>query len=267
MNLNGKVILLTGASSGIGKELLLRLMKYDADIVAVARRVERIGRPGPRVFPFACDVSKKEEVDALFSFAMEKFGHIDLFIANAGFAYCEELNKPDWEHIDRIFKTNVTSPIYSLEKMKELNRGRRYWVVMTCSAVGLIPFPGFSLYSATKSAVDMFARTYRYERNDKGRLFLVYPVATTTNFFKKAGEKAGDRAPMPFPIHPPSWVAACIMAGLRMNIPFIFPSPIFFLSYFTFNRVFPFIYGFVDLFNAGRFWAWIDRKKKKGKPS
>ncbi|MFT9077858.1 SDR family NAD(P)-dependent oxidoreductase [Ethanoligenens sp.] len=262
MNPDGKVIILTGASSGIGRALLERLQRYNADIIAVSRHIGTIPNHNARVVPYTCDVSKKEEVDRLFSFAVDKFGKVDLFIANAGFAYCEELNTADWGHIENIFRTNVFSPIYSFEKMKELNRGRKYTVVMTCSAVSRIPLPGYALYCATKAAIEHFAHTYFFERNDKGVLTLVFPVATATKFFNKAG----DSAPVPLPVHPPSWVAACIMAGIHTDCPVVFPSPTHMISYFTINRIFPFIYGIYDLVNAVRFRSWAKRHQNS-KPS
>lgn len=257
MNPNGKVIILTGASSGIGRELLKRLQRYDADIIAVSRHIGSIPNHSARVIPYACDVSQQDQVDGLFAYAVEKFGKVDLFIANAGFAYCEELNTADWGHIEDIFRTNVFSPIYSFEKMKELNRGRKYTVIMTCSAISRIPLPGYALYCSTKAAIEHFAHTYYFEKNDKGTLTLVFPVATSTKFFNKAG----DHAPVPFPVHPPSWVATCIMAGLHTNCPVVFPSPMHMISYFTINRVFPFLYGIYDLINAARFHRWAKKNR------
>lgn len=257
MDPNGKIIILTGASSGIGRAVLKRLQRYDADIIAVSRHIDHIPRQSTRVIPYACDVSRQEEIDQLFSFAVQTFGRVDLFIANAGFAYCEEINTANWEHIDDIFRTNVFSPIYSFEKMKELNHGRKYTVIMTCSAISRIPLPGYALYCSTKAAIEHFAHTYYFEKNDKGTLTLVFPVATATRFFIKAG----DHAPVPFPVQPPSWVAACILAGLHTNCPVVFPSLIHMVSYFTINRVFPFVYGIYDLVNAIRFRRWAKRQR------
>lgn len=257
MNPNGKVIVLTGASSGIGEALLRRLARYDADIVAACRHPEHITVKSPRVRPFACDVSQREQVDALFDFALQTFGRIDLFIANAGYAYCEEIDRADWGHIDQIFRTNVYSPIYTLEKMKELNAGRRYAVVMTCSAVSRIPLPGYALYCSTKAALAHFAHTYYWEKRDKGSLTLLFPVAVSTRFFKKAG----DKAPVPFPVHPAGWVAACYMAGIFTGIPAVYPSFFYLVGYFVINRVFPFVFFIYDLFNAVRFRLWAAKRR------
>lgn len=257
MNLNGKRIIITGASSGIGRELLKMLAKYDAAIIAVGRNIENIPDINNKITSYKCDVSQKENIDKLFDFALKKMGGIDLFIGNAGFAYCEELNKADWDHIENIFKTNVISPIYSFEKMKELNKGRRYTVVITCSAVSHVPLPGYALYCSTKASIDHFAHTYRFEKNDRGKLTLVYPVATASNFFKNAGEKA----PIPFPIHPPKWVAFCMLIGIKFNFHSVYPSPLYALSYYTINRVFPFIYGIYDIINALVFKIWAKKHR------
>ena len=61
----------------------------------------------PNVYPFFADVSTKEGADSVIDFALNKLGKIDCFIANAGFAYYERLNKPDLEHNKQIFDTNV----------------------------------------------------------------------------------------------------------------------------------------------------------------
>ncbi len=259
MNPNGKIAILTGASSGIGLELLKLLSKYDTEIIAVSRHKENIPDYGERIHPYACDISIQKEVDDLFSSTIQKFGHIDLFIANAGFGYCEEINTANWEHIEKIYRTNVFSPIYSFEKMKELNKGKKYNFAITCSAVSRIPLAGFSLYCSTKAAIEHFAHTYYFERNDLGTLTLTFPVATSTRFFKKAG----DKAPMPFPVQSSSWVARCILAGIRSNSLTVFPSLLYLFGYFVINRIFPFVFGIYDLINAARFHHWIKRRKRE----
>lgn len=258
MNLNGKNVILTGASSGIGRELLKLISTYDTHTIAVARNIESIPAIDNKVIPYKCDVSKKENIDELFSFALKTFGKIDLFIANAGFAYCEELNHANWEHAEKIFKTNVISPIYSFEKMKEINVGRKYTVVITCSAVNHVPLPGYALYCSTKAAIDHFVHTYRFEKNDMGKLTLVYPVATSSNFFKNAGEKA----PAPWPVQSPKWVARCILISIKLNFHSVYPCILYPLSYYTVNRVFPFIYGIYDLINMLRFKIWVKKYSK-----
>ena len=142
MKLAGKNIVLTGASSGIGKEMLNILSSMtDAKIIAVARHIENIPFEEGVIYPFAADVSMPEGVDNVFDYAQRTLGNIDVFIANAGFAYLEKLSVPDWKHIEYIYNLNVFSPIYSLEKLQEQSNGLQATFVCTIS----VPFRGRDL--------------------------------------------------------------------------------------------------------------------------
>lgn len=256
MNLNGKKIILTGASSGIGKEILKKLQEYDTKIIAVGRNVSKIPKNSEKVIPFSCDVSKKEEVDKIFDFAANRFGNVDIFIANAGFAYCEEINEANWEHIEKIFSTNVFSPIYSIEKMRILNGNRKYSVVITCSAVSEVPLPRYSLYCATKHAVNGFGRVFKYEAKENEIISLVYPIATKTNFFKNAVHKA----PVPWPVQAPNKVADSIIKGIKKEKRFIYPAKFFIISRIL-NRIFPFVNEVYAKIQINNFNKWLESQK------
>lgn len=259
MNIHGKNIILTGASSGIGKELLKKLKNYDVKILAVARNINNIPDYGKKVTALSCDLSKKEEIDKLFEYAIKLFEHIDIFIANAGFAYCEEIENANWEHIEQIYNTNVFSPIYSAEKMKDINKDRAYYMIITCSAVSEVPLPGYALYCASKSSIHMFAKTYRYEMKNKGKLALVYPVATNTNFFRRAG---GNEAPVPWPVQSPKIVAASIILGIKLNLRSIYPSILFLIASII-NRVIPILYPIYSKLFSIDFNLWLKKSNKK----
>jgi len=186
MDINNKNIVLTGASSGIGMELLNMLASFEkVKIIAVARHVDKIQAIPDKVYPFAADVSNKDGVDSLFEYAQETFGNIDIFIANAGFAYLEKLETPDWKHIENIFTLNVFSPIYSLEKLSQDSVKQKAFVC-TISGAGLASLPAYSLYCSTKAALHHFVKTYRYEKQNNLQITAVYPVATRTDVFDKA---------------------------------------------------------------------------------
>ena len=255
MNLDGKRIVLTGASSGIGKEILNKLQNYDVNVIAVGRNISKIPITNERVTPFSCDVSKKEEVDKLFDFALTKLGGIDIFIANAGYAFCEYINEANWDHINEIFSTNVFSPIYSVEKMRVLNKNKKYSVVITCSAVSEIPLPGYSLYCATKHAINGFGRVYKYEVKENEIISLVYPVATNTNFFKTAA----DRAPVPWPLQEPEKVASSIIKGIEKEKRFIYPAKSFILLK-VLGSIFPFITSIYVNIHKNKFDKWAQKQ-------
>ena len=227
MKLKGKRVVITGASSGLGKALLKQMLHAGARIIGVARHIEPIieefGARG--VQALACDVSQPAEVDTMLTKATDLLGGIDVFVANAGFAYFGTIGKADWEKTERIFRTNVISPIYTLQKLTENGRTEPLTFMITVSALGKMVLPGYSLYDSTKFALDGFVRTYRMERPKNVRIIPVYPVANFTDFFRKAG---GDDTPMPLLARQlPQITAFCMKEGIRLGVRSVYPSIIF----------------------------------------
>jgi short-subunit dehydrogenase len=213
MKLDNKRIVLTGASSGIGEALLEKLLEYDVKILVGDLTPNKVKKAKGKVFAVKCDVSQKAQVDALFKTAKKELGGIDLFIANAGFAYYEKIGKEDWNHIDKIFSTNFISPVYAAEKMATFNKDGEYTVVITASAMAKLAMPGYTLYSATKAALDSFASGYRHEKDKGATISIVYPIATRTKFF----DVAAKGTPIPFPTQTPEKVARAIISGIKRN--------------------------------------------------
>lgn len=223
MDLAGKRVILTGAASGIGAALLTELVKAGSKVIAVDLNTESIVQQ-PQVYPVRCDVSQPDALDALFVTAVETFGGVDLCVANAGFAYYEQIEDADWARIDRIFRVNAYAPLYMLTKMALLHAdGQPYTVVMTASAMAHLGLPGYALYGATKAALHRFAEAYRLEMPAHSHLMLVYPIATRTGFFAASSPDT----PMAFPSQTPDYVARRIMAGLRRDASAVRPSPTF----------------------------------------
>ncbi|MCG8669297.1 MAG: SDR family NAD(P)-dependent oxidoreductase [Pseudomonadales bacterium] len=255
MDLNGKNIVITGASSGIGEATLRELLTYDVNIIAANRNVANAPVSDSKVKWFQCDISDPSQIDKLFEFAIEQFGHIDIFIANAGFAYYEVMQQEDWGRLEAIVKTNFVSPVYSAVKMARLNQGREYTFVFTASAMAHLPIPGYSTYAATKAAIDKFAYAYRIENNDQGHLLVVYPIATRTDFFNRAG----NNTPVPWPSQPADVVGKAIVNGIEKNRKKVYPSKLFILMLFV-NRFLPFsldIYAQVEAFKLRR---WLRKQ-------
>ncbi|MBP1617024.1 MAG: short-chain dehydrogenase/reductase [Bacteroidetes bacterium] len=238
MKIEGKHIVVTGASSGIGKSLVEFLSAYErVKIVAAARRSELIPKKEGIIFAISLDVSTQKGVDELFSFALQKLGHIDIFIANAGFTYTERLIKPDWGHISDIFSLNVFSPIYSLEKLMAAEGERQIQFVTLISGVAYFPLPAYALYCSTKGALRLFFEAYRFEKNDNLIVSNVYPVATRTEFFEKA---ALGSVSLPFLSQDQETVARGIINGIERDKRNIYPSLLFRL-FLPVARAFPFL--------------------------
>lgn len=255
MDMKGKNIVVTGASSGIGKCLVEYLSSYEGvKIVAVARRIELIKEKEQVVFPFQADLSLQEGVDALFEFAESKLGKIDVFIANAGFAFVEKLGKADWKHISDIFNLNVFSTIYSLQKFSSQSNADSIRFVSVVSGVAYFPLPGYALYCSTKSALKMFFEAYDFEKEKKLSISCVYPVATRTDFFDKA---AHGTVSLPFLTQGAEEVASKIIKGIEKNKKNIYPS-LLFRVFLPLARAFPFLIHLYSLNEKRKVHTFLD---------
>lgn len=229
--MNGKKIILTGASSGIGAELC-KLLAEENTVFAVARRMEQIPKH-PNIIPYKADLSDLSGIDELLDTAEQKMNGIEVFIANAGFAYYELLEKPDIQHMESIFRTNVLSPLHALIKLRDRKKKAPFIFAFTASAMSFLAMPGYSLYSATKFALKGFTDAYRFELDKNQKLCMVYPIATLTSFFKAAGSES-----MPWPRQRADHVAKKIVRGLEKSKKHIFPSTLFRIMLFL-NRFLP----------------------------
>ena len=142
--IENKNIVITGASSGIGKELLDKLSDPSKNnkVLATSRTIEKLKGYGDNVTLFNSDVSTKEGVDALFEKAESLFDKIDIVIANAGAPYYEKFDYVDWDRIQNIFNLNTISPIYTYTKYLEHLKGREGHLAWTISAMGEMALPG-----------------------------------------------------------------------------------------------------------------------------
>ena len=223
--IDNKTIVLTGASSGIGLEVLKLLAKGKGNrILAVARHVDNIQYFADNVTAFSCDISTQAGVDRLFEKAEELFGKIDLFYANAGFPYYEEFNYTDWDRVDAMFRTNTISPIYPYAKYIRHLNGRPGILAYTVSAIGEMAMPGYAIYSSSKFALNGFQQAIRLEKPDNLQITCLYPVATDTNFFKVANAVEFEK---PFPVQKPSHVAKKMLEGIEAGREKVSPCGLF----------------------------------------
>ena len=190
--ITNKNIVLTGASSGIGFEVLKLLVKGDGNVIlAPSLDAEtKLAGYADNVIPMNVDVGSAEGVDAIFEKAAEVFGgkKIDIFYANAGFPYYEAFDYTDWDRIKKIFDVNTLSPIYTYAKYREHLDGRDGILAITVSAIGKMAMPGYALYSASKFGLQGFQEAIRLEKDKNLQITCLYPVATNTNFFRVANE-------------------------------------------------------------------------------
>jgi uncharacterized protein len=258
-------IVITGAASGIGYALMLRLAQYPAHIVVVDRDEIRLRlalselktkTAKTAVSPYVNDVATQAGVDGIFEHALNTMGGIDLFIANAGFAYYENLSVANWDRLERLTSVNALAPIYSAIRMRQLNRVRPYKVVITASAMSLLPLPGYALYGATKATLHHFVQAYRYELDDPRSVMMVYPIGTRTAFFDTSG------APTTWPTQTADYVAGRIIHGIEHDKLTIQPSPTFQLLMLM-GRVCPPVLRLWQAIELRRFKQWRDAQYER----
>jgi 3-oxoacyl-[acyl-carrier protein] reductase len=187
MRLKGKIALVTGAGSGIGKciaETYVRegarvaLADIDAEAAESAARII-----GNNTVALRCDVSKKADVAKAIEETVAAFGALDILINNAGATH---INKPmlsiEEEEYDRIFAVNVKGVFLSCQAAVPALRKQGGGVIINIgSTAGLRPRPGLSAYNATKGAVHVLTKALAVELAPDGiRVCAIAPVATET---------------------------------------------------------------------------------------
>ena len=223
-------MILTGAASGIGQALLELLIHFPLEIIAADRDEARLLKvcagfknSRAKVVPVVADVSSQMGNDALFARALQEFGGVEIFIANAGFAYFETITQPDWARLEAIYTVNTLAPIYALERMAALNSGQPFKVVWMASAMAQIGLPKYAAYSSSKGALHRFADAYRWQMPDPKALMLVYPIATRTRFFAASS----DATPVPTPSQTAEEVARAVLRGIIADRSEVYPSLLF----------------------------------------
>ena len=233
-----KNIVVTGASSGIGKSIIDELVQQEGNrILAACRRADRVTGYGENVIPFSCDLSTQEGVDALFVKAEELFDKVDIYFCNAGAPYYERFDYEDWARVENIFKVNTIAHIYTYSKYLHHLNGREGRLVYTISAMGEMAIPGYALYAATKFAMKGFQQAIRDEAPKNLQITCVYPVSTKTNFFH-VGTGGRDLKP-PFPVQAPEDVAKAVVKGVHNLKKHIYPCPVYLPSKYLMNAVPP----------------------------
>lgn len=182
--LAGKVVVITGANSGIGLASAKRFAAEGAQVFMTGRRAktleEAVKEVGNNAIGIPSDISKMEDLDALFDKVRQQAGHIDVLFANAGGGDFASLTEITEEQYYRIFDTNVKGTIFTVQKALPLLKDGAS-VILTGSTSATTAVPAFSVYSASKAAVRNLARSWIMELAPrKIRVNVLVPGATST---------------------------------------------------------------------------------------
>src|SRR2546423_5942375 len=223
MRLEGAVVVVTGASSGIGRETALALAGKGARLVLAARRAAELeetavdcrSRGGEcRIFP--CDVSDREQVEALARAAVETYGRIDAWVNNAGIYAMGTVEAMTDEAIRRVIDVNFFGVVHGTRAALPHLARTRGVLVNVSSALGRISGPYVSAYAASKHAVRAFTESVRDETRKEGiSVTTVYPPAIDTPLFRHSANYTGREIKPADPIFPPERVAAAIVSAIE----------------------------------------------------
>lgn len=192
-NIEGKVIIVTGASSGLGEAAARHLAAEGASVVLAARRNDRIGMlanaitaAGGKAVSLATDVTNHRDMEKLAAMAVESFGKIDVLINNAGvmpLSPIERLKIDEWEQMINVnFKGVLYGIAAVLPYMKKQKAGH---VISTASVAAYKVFPASAVYSATKYAVRALSEGLRQELKPYNiRTTIISPGAVKTELLQ-----------------------------------------------------------------------------------
>ena len=188
--LDGKVAVITGGATGIGRAAAKRFIEEGAFVFIFGRRQEALDAAvadlGPNARAVKGSVSDLADLDRLYAAVKAERGPLDIVFANAGAGSQLRLGEITAEHIDETFDTNVKGTIFTVQKALPLMR-QGGSIILTGSSAGTTGAPAMSAYSASKAAVRNLARTWAEDLKGTGiRVNVLSPGATATELAKEA---------------------------------------------------------------------------------
>ncbi len=195
MDINEKVVLITGATAGIGLASAKRFAVEGARLVLAARTADTLEQIADEIrqlnvetIAWPTDMRNRAEVERLVDTAFQRFGQIDILINNAGQAAAGTIAEVSIDDFRQIFDLNVLGPLYAMQavipRMRQNGGGL---IINISSMVSKMHIPGLGTYAATKAALNILSDTARQELQPENiRVITVYPRMTATDFGKNS---------------------------------------------------------------------------------
>ena len=232
VNFKGRTVLITGASSGIGREAAAQFAGRGANLVLVARRgalLEEIAsglaaKSGIRALPCRCDISKREEAEQAVHAALEELGGVDVLVNNAGFAISGAVSELSIDEMESQMRTNYFGMLYCTRLLLPhmLERGSGH-VVNVASVAASFGLPGIAPYCASKFAMLGFSEGLRHELRGTGvGVTVVSPIMVRTEFFDHPSFENVPRRP-PASLDPATVAKAILRAAGSPRLEIVVP--------------------------------------------
>jgi hypothetical protein len=218
----GKVVIVTGASSGIGLETALAFAREGARVVLAARnetKLREIVDAHPewrdRFLPVPTDVTKDADVQQLVATTLEKFGRVDILVNNAGIGMRARFEDMPLDDVRSLMDVNLYGPIRCIQAvLPQMRQQRSGQIVNIGSVLSLVVAEGNSAYCASKFALLALGDTLRMELHGTGiEVISVLPAYTDTPFFDNMYRYGGPVRQSPFAGQRPAKVAQAILRG------------------------------------------------------
>lgn len=186
--IKGKVVIITGASSGLGEAAAVRLAERGARLVMGARReqrlealTERLEKLGAEVTWRVSDVTDRAQVDALAQAALERFERIDVLVNNAGLMPLSLLDRGKVEEWDQMIDVNIKGVLYGINAvLPSMRKQQSGHIINVSSVAGHVVWPAGTVYCATKHAVRAISEGMRQESRGQIRSTNISPGAVDT---------------------------------------------------------------------------------------
>jgi len=227
--LSGSTALITGATSGIGRETALEFARSGAKVVVAGRREERLGElvleiksRGGKALAVATDVADQEQVENLINKAVETFGRIDVLVNNAGVGLAARFDQMSIEDFRRLMDVNFWGAVYACKSALPVIRKQQEGgaIINVSSIMGKRGVPFETAYCASKFALAGFSEALRTEvMTDKIDVSTIFPGAVETEIFETSANQTGFDIPGNIPKFPAREMARVIVQTAR------FPQP------------------------------------------
>jgi short-subunit dehydrogenase len=232
LNIQNKVAIVTGASSGIGLATARMFSKEGAKVALVARSkqsLEKFSAEIPESFVFPADVSRAFEVKRMVKAVVAHFGRIDVLVKYAGQEYDAHVETMDVDTFHYIFDLNLVGQVVAMQEVIPIMRRQGSGaIVNVSSAVALMHLPNNGPYASLKLALSQISLTAREElKKDKISVGVVYPYITLTNFEKNTIRETpvpeSEQEPRgPFPPDTAEYTAGKILECIVSEEPEVF---------------------------------------------